>query len=129
MTPDAATTPDRPEDLRACLRPDLFRALADPTRVEILFRLVFEPTPQTVTQVSSCCGVHLSGVSRHLAMLREAGVVQATRHGREMRYSLAREEITAALRGLADAIDGCRERCCGPSANPGCCPTETQEEK
>ncbi len=93
------------EDLRAHLRPELFKALADPTRLQVLGRLVVAHVPWTVTEVADCCGVHLSGVSRHLAILRQAGVVQAEKDGRQVRYSLDRTALTSALRGLAEAID------------------------
>ncbi len=106
--------PDRSGSLHQHLRPELFRALCDPTRLQVLGRLALASGPQTVTEVAGCCGVHLSGVSRHLACLRDAGVVTASKVGREVRYSLEREELTTALRGLADAIDACGEgsECC-----------------
>ncbi len=94
------------------LQPDLFRALGDPTRITLICRLAAAPGPITVTEISSCCGVHLSGVSRHLAMLRSAGVIRAEKAGREVRYRLDWEALTKTLRGLADTIDDCRATCC-----------------
>lgn len=95
------------------LKPDLFRALCDPSRLEVLRRLAGASTPQTVTEIAGCCGVHISGVSRHLALLRQTGVVQAEKNGREMRYRLDCDHVTRTLRGLADALDACRAACCG----------------
>ena len=100
-------------DLGRKLQVDMFRALADPVRLELVQRLACTSGPATVTELSGCCGTHLSGVSRHLATLREAGVVVAEKHGREMRYRLAVDSISGTLRGLADAIDACRKTCCG----------------
>jgi DNA-binding transcriptional ArsR family regulator len=97
------------------LRPELFRALGDETRLTLLSRLTLAGEPLTVTEVSSCCGVHLSGVSRHLGILRAAGVVSAEKSGREVRYAVHCAELTKALRGLADAIDDCRAACCAPT--------------
>ena len=114
---------DLRSDLRRHLRPDLFRALCDPTRLRVLGRLAVAAGPQTVTEVAGCCGVHLSGVSRHLACLRDVGVVTAEKDGREVRYSLRREELTAALRGLADALDECA------AAGADCACRGTQEEE
>lgn len=108
------------------LRPDLFRALGDPTRLEVLGRLITASGPQTVGQVAGCCGVHLSGVSRHLAVLRDAGIVDSERRGREVLYRLETEPLTRALRDLADAIDACRRACCGGS---GCGEPETGEHQ
>jgi DNA-binding transcriptional ArsR family regulator len=95
-------------------QPELFRALADPTRIALVVRLATGGAPQTVTEVSSCCGVHLSGVSRHLAILRDAGVVQVEKEGREARYRLDCAGLSATLRELADAIDACKSACCSP---------------
>ncbi len=110
-------TPDRPppacsEALEGHLRPHLFRALCDPTRLAVIGRLALAAQPLTVTEVAGCCDVHLSGVSRHLATLREVGVVVAEKEGREVRYALDCVELGRALRGLADALDECRAACC-----------------
>ena len=94
------------------LKPQAFKALCDPSRLQVLCRLVASTGPVTVSQVADCCGVHLSGVSRHLAILREAGFVKALKQGREVLYELERKDLTGFLRGLADAIDQCHEGCC-----------------
>ncbi len=94
------------------LRPEIFKALCDPTRIAVITRLASASRPLTVTEITGCCGVHISGVSRHLATLRDAGVIRAERRGREVRYRLDCEHLTTILRGLADAFDGCRASCC-----------------
>jgi ArsR family transcriptional regulator len=94
------------------LRPELFRALGDPTRVEVLRRLLAAPEPLTVSDIADCCGVHLSGVSRHLSALKDAGIIRSEKHGREVRYILDWKHFVDDLRGLADAIDACRTACC-----------------
>ena len=112
-----AMTPQLPMTCQAALahhlKPDLFRALCDPSRLEVLRRLASAPTPQTVTEIADCCGVHISGVSRHLALLRRTGVVHAEKSGREVRYRLDCNLVSQTLRGLADALDACRAACCG----------------
>lgn len=110
------------------LRPDMFRALGDPTRLTLLARLATSPGASTVTELSSCCGVHLSGVSRHLKVLHDAGLLEAERHGREMRYRLDCLALSRALRGMADALELCRASCA--QANFGqasCCQTSSCE--
>ena len=102
---------DRGNALQSQLRPELFRALCDPNRLTLVARLASASAPLTVTEASTCCGVHLSGVSRHLAMLRDAGVVRATRHGREVRYELDCGALASALRQFADALESCRAMC------------------
>ena len=110
------------------LRPELFKALGDATRLEVLGRLICAPGPQTVSEIADCCGVHLSGVSRHLAILRDAGVVQARKSGREVIYELDSAGLTGTLRSLADVIDACRASSCGSAdrcGTPDSCSTES----
>ena len=45
-------------------------------------------------------------VSRHLAVLRRAGVLRAAKQGREVRYTVS-PGLAASLRSLADALDAC----------------------
>ena len=99
------------------LRPELFKALSDANRLVLLAQVMASPKAITVTEAGSCCGIHVSGVSRHLAILREAGVITAEKRGREVVYRADARFITRALRGLADAIDDCCQnaRCCNPN--------------
>lgn len=91
-----------------------FRALADPCRFGILQQLVgCCGQPQTVTQAAACCSVDLSVVSRHLATLRDAGILEARKVGREVHYTVRYQELSNQLRNLADAIDRC---CPSPDA-------------
>ena len=110
-----------PDECRAALadhlKPELFRALCDPNRLALVGRFAAAARPMTVTDAASCCGVHISGVSRHLAMLRDAGVLRATKHGREVLYELDSAALAGALRALADAIETCRMVCCSGANN------------
>ena len=107
--------------LAGTLSPDLFRALCDPRRVELVIRLAVASAPLTVTEAADCCDVHLSGVSRHLAQLKEAGVVAAERQGREVRYRLDHQRLVDVLRNTADAIEACIQ-------TTGCCQPQNQGE-
>lgn len=102
--------------LAARLDPEVFRALGDETRVALLCRLAAAPGPLTVTEAAECCGVHLSGVSRHLAALRGAGVVKAQKTGREVRYTLDCGAFATALREMAEALEACQASCCEGNA-------------
>ncbi|MFW5925678.1 MAG: ArsR/SmtB family transcription factor [Myxococcota bacterium] len=107
--------PECAEALEQHLKPALFKALCDPGRMVLLSRLATGAGPMNVSEASECCGVHVSGASRHLKMLEQAGVVIARRHGREVRYELNTGALVTTLRGLADAIEDCGRRsgCCG----------------
>lgn len=95
-------------DLETCMRPEIFRALADPRRLEILVGLAHAAgEPRTVGEVAAEAPVDLSVVSRHLAHLRDAELVSAERDGRSVRYAARGRELSALLRRIADAVDTC----------------------
>ncbi len=96
---------------------DFFKALADPSRLAILCRLAVGSEPQTVTEVASCCPQNISVVSRHLASLRDAGIVRCTKEGREVRCEVAFDVVVRTLRDVADAL----EACCPPTPEQTCC--------
>ncbi|HEX9731627.1 MAG TPA: metalloregulator ArsR/SmtB family transcription factor [Thermoanaerobaculia bacterium] len=116
VLPDACT-----DALTPFLRPELFRALGDPSRLALLARLAATPGAQSVTELSSCCGVHFSGVSRHLKILHDAGLIDVERQGREALYRLDCGALALALRGMADALEACQASCCGPRGAEGDC--------
>lgn len=91
------------------LQPDLFHALCDPVRLSLIARLATSDRPLTVTEAAACCGIHFSGVSRHLAVLKRAGVVRARKQGRQVHYDLEIGALAGTLRGLADALETCSE--------------------
>ena len=93
--------------IEAFLEPKLFKALCDPTRVAVLSRLTELTEESTVSQVAACCTVDLSVVSRHLSVLREAGIVESEKRGKEVFYRVRYQDLSGSLRKLADAIDAC----------------------
>lgn len=77
---------------------DLFRALADPTRRHIL-DLLAKKGALTVGQLAAeFPNLVSSGISKHLMALRAAGLVNATRRGRERVYRI---DADAFAQGLA----------------------------
>jgi len=89
-----------------------FRALGDANRIALVARLAACGRPCTVGELSACCPTHLSGVSRHLTILRDAGIVEAERRGKEVHYELRSDEVVRTLRSLADGIEACRKGAC-----------------
>jgi DNA-binding transcriptional ArsR family regulator len=75
----------------------VFKTLADPTRRAIFERLCREGE-QTVRVLTDHSGVSQPAVSKHLGILKLAGLARDRREGRETHYS-ARPE------GLAPLID------------------------
>jgi len=84
---------------------DLLKALGEFNRLSLVYRLCQCQAPQNVMCLCECCSVDASGVSRHLKVLSQEGVVSAERKGREIQYSLNRAEVSKRLRELADMIE------------------------
>ena len=93
------------------LSPQLFRALCDPNRLTILARLAECCGSLKVSEVADCCPVDISVVSRHLATLRDAGILQSEKRGKEVFYTLKARSLVTTLRAIANAIEAC---CGGP---------------
>lgn len=85
----------------------LFAALADPTRRAVFERLSRQG-PASATTLAAELPVTRQAVAKHLAALDEAGLVERTPHGREVRYS-ARveplEDVTAWARRVEQDWD------------------------
>src|ERR1700739_900117 len=64
----------------------LFRTLADPTRRALFERLCREGE-QTVGPLTAHSGVSQPAVSKHLGVLRQAGLVRDRQEGRQTHYS------------------------------------------
>lgn len=76
---------------------DLFRRLADPTRRHIL-DLLAERGPLTVGELAGeFPDLVASGISKHLMVLRAAGLVSATRQGRQRLYQIDADRLAEAL--------------------------------
>jgi DNA-binding transcriptional ArsR family regulator len=78
--------------------PDLiFRTLADPTRRGLFERLCREGE-QTVGALTAQAGISQPAVSKHLGILKQAGLVKDRPEGRQTHYS-------ADLKALAPLVD------------------------
>jgi DNA-binding transcriptional ArsR family regulator len=75
---------------------DLFRTMANPVRIRILEEIREAGAP-TVSEIQQAVGIEPSNASQHLSVLRSRGVVQATREGNTIRYSVADPEVFALL--------------------------------
>ena len=113
MTPEEAAGCCRPVD--ELLDAELFKSLCDPTRLRLLSCLAKCGRACTVTEVTVCCAVDFSVVSRHLAMLERAGVLSSTKEGRAVLYAVRYEHLSQLFRALADAIEEC---CSEPNDSP-----------
>ena len=73
----------------------VFAALGDPTRRELLEKLSTSPT-LSIRGLAADLPITRQGVAKHLGILEGAGLVEATRNGRESRYRLCTEPMSEA---------------------------------
>jgi DNA-binding transcriptional ArsR family regulator len=83
----------------AAPKPDVFQAIADPTRRSLLRLLVDQELPVTV--ISGHFPMTRTAVSKHLRILSDAGLVKGRTVGRETRYRLEPEPLLELKKWLA----------------------------
>ena len=88
---------------------DLLKALGEVNRLSLVCKLCECNTPQNAMCLCECCSVDASGVSRHLKVLSQEGIVSVEKRGRERSYSLNRAYVASQLRELADKIEHMEE--------------------
>lgn len=102
----------------------VFTALSDPTRLQLVN--LIDGREVCVCHLVDVLGQSQPKISRHLAYLRRAGLVQARREGKWMHYRLRRPSLAEAANVLEtvlvalrqdDALKADRKRldkaCCG----------------
>jgi DNA-binding transcriptional ArsR family regulator len=77
------------------LEADLCFALADPTRILILYAL--DDRPRNVSEITAELNITQPTTSRHLKILRERGLVHAARQGTTITYHLSDKRLIKAL--------------------------------
>jgi DNA-binding transcriptional ArsR family regulator len=90
----------------------LFRSLGEPNRLAILHRLASGEA--RVVDLTGELGLAQSTVSKHLACLRDCGLIEFRAQGRQSFYALARPEVLDLLRSAeqilaatGDAVNVC----------------------
>lgn len=99
---------DRAEDLA-----QVFKALADPTRVRLLQYLAeSESGTACACHLPAALGISQPTLSFHMRKLHEAGLVDRDRRGRWVHYTV-RPESLERVRGFLDLrVDTAQARCC-----------------
>ena len=77
----------------------IFQALADPVRLRIVESM--KSGGRAVGDIVERMEIHQSGVSRHLRILTEAGLVQMRPNGQKRLYSLRKETFDELDRWIA----------------------------
>lgn len=79
----------------------VFAALADGTRRELL-RAIVTDGPCTATELAADREISRQAVSKHLAVLGQAGLVTGRRDGREVRFRADTAPLAAATDWIAE---------------------------
>jgi DNA-binding transcriptional ArsR family regulator len=77
------------------LHAEICAGLADPTRILILYEL--QDSPQNVSTLAANLDIPQPTVSRHLKVLKDRGMVIATRHAQSVEYQLGDIRLIEAL--------------------------------
>jgi DNA-binding transcriptional ArsR family regulator len=83
------------------LQAEVLKTLASPRRLDILHELARGPIE--VGRLAEAIGATQPNVSQHLGVLRAAGIVEAERDGREVRYRLVDPDVMTAC-GIMRAV-------------------------
>ena len=81
---------------------EVFKALGHPSRVFIVEKL--KDAEQCVCELSEMIGVDMSTVSRHLSILKKAGIVADRKEGTTVFYSLACDCLSQMLSGVENIL-------------------------
>jgi DNA-binding transcriptional ArsR family regulator len=81
-------------------RDSVFRAISDPTRREILD--ILRADQQTVGGIANNFRMSRPAISKHLRVLRSAGLIETRRHGTQIRCSLNAKPLQAVDEWLHD---------------------------
>lgn len=77
---------DAKTQARLTTRADVFKALAHPSRLLILEELARHE--RCVCQLQALVGAHMSTVSKHLSVLKAAGIIDDEKRGLQVHYRL-----------------------------------------
>jgi DNA-binding transcriptional ArsR family regulator len=78
---------------------DVFKAIADPTRREVL-RLLAE-SERPISEITSHFSMSRTAVTKHLQILTEAELISGRKEGREKIYQLHPEPLTEVKQWLS----------------------------
>ena len=90
------------ERARSEVRARILKALAHPTRIFIVEKL--QEQEHCVCELTELIGADTSTVSKHLSLLKSAGILQDRKEGTTVYYSLACDCIAQFMKGLETII-------------------------
>ena len=79
-----------------------FRALSDESRIRLLIRL--QDGPANVSTLQGELGIAQASVSKHLAILKQVGLVAVKRVGTQSVYEIADQSVFEMCRIVCDGV-------------------------
>lgn len=95
-------------------RAQIIKALAHPSRLLILDEL-FRQRERCVCELAKLVGADMSTVSRHLTVLRLAGLVAGEKRGLQVFYRLRNSEIGHLVRATEQMAGGAGDEAASPA--------------
>ncbi len=90
------------EELVFKIKADFLKCLAHPARLAVVEHL--KTREASVGQIVSALKLEQSGLSKHLAHLRQAGIVTSRQEGVTVYYSIRDRDIFLVLRPIAEIL-------------------------
>ena len=81
---------------------ELFKQLGDPTRIRIFWLL--SHGEECVVNLSALLGMSSSALSHHLRALKDCGLLQSRREGKEVYYKTADTEVCRILHQMVEQV-------------------------
>jgi ArsR family transcriptional regulator len=82
---------------------DVLKAMADPTRLKILHSL--HNGERCVSDILGSVGGSQANVSKHLSVLKRAGLVDCRRDGLNVFYRIADDSVFTICRNVCDSLE------------------------
>lgn len=82
---------------------EILRAVAHPHRL-LIIEMLYQQKTMNVTEVHEQLGIEQAVASHHLRILKDRGVVQVRRDGKNSNYSLTSEEYYKILEVLEKVV-------------------------
>lgn len=92
------------EDQIISMKSDFFKALAHPTRVRILERLIKNEEEVCVCQLIEDLGIEQSNLSQHLSILRKQHLIVSNKVGLKVMYRVKYPEVLTILEGVQEIL-------------------------
>jgi ArsR family transcriptional regulator len=84
------------------IKADFLKCLAHPVRLAVIERL--KSGERSVGQLVQDLGVEQSSLSKHLSVLRQAGIVRSRQEKASVHYSIRDRDIFLVLRPIAEIL-------------------------